>query len=136
MVTDLRDSAIDYANEHGVTIYTIGLGSSVRKSLLERIANETGGKYFFADEAFELEDLFGEIAEDTIDFVKDSDEDGIPDWYEINGMRLGNGISIKTDPYNPDSDYDGLPDGEEIVPENFVGDWEEGFTLKCILTLY
>ena len=113
-------------------IGTIGLGNGVRRNLLERIANETGGKYFFADQSFELEELFEDIAEDTIDFVKDTDGDGIPDWYEINGMRLGNGVYIKTNPYDPDSDNDGLLDGEEIVPQNFVDDWHEGIYFKMI----
>ncbi|WP_318507007.1 VWA domain-containing protein [Bacillus sp. T3] len=126
------DSAIDYANENNVTIYTIGLGANVQQSLLERIATETGGKYFFASSADKLDEIFDETAEETIDYVKDSDTDGIPDWYEINGLRLGNGVTVKTDYLVRDEDKDGLLDGEEIVPSNFIGDWAEGIYFKMI----
>ena len=37
----------------------------------------------------------------------DSDEDGLPDAYEI--------LVSHTDPHNPDSDGDGWMDGEEIL---------------------
>ncbi len=39
--------------------------------------------------------------------IVDSDEDGIPDGYEI--------WDLQTDPYNADSDGDGLPDGYEVL---------------------
>ena len=39
--------------------------------------------------------------------IVDSDEDGIPDGYEI--------WDLQTDPYNADSDKDGLPDGYEVL---------------------
>lgn len=48
-----NDQAINYANEHNIMIYTIGLGSGVDQALLERIGNSTGGKYFFADNAMQ-----------------------------------------------------------------------------------
>lgn len=46
--------------------------------------------------------------------MSDNDGDGIPDYYERNGMRIQTGELIYTDPNNPDSDGDGLLDGEEI----------------------
>ena len=39
--------------------------------------------------------------------IVDSDEDGLPDGYEI--------WDLHTDPYNADSDGDGLPDGYEVL---------------------
>lgn len=39
--------------------------------------------------------------------IIDSDEDGIPDGYEI--------WDLQTDPYNADSDGDGLSDGYEVL---------------------
>ena len=39
--------------------------------------------------------------------IVDSDEDGLPDGYEI--------WDLQTDPYNADSDRDGLPDGYEVL---------------------
>ena len=43
---------------------------------------------------------------EEIDYEKDTDEDGLPDWLE---EELG------TDPLNPDTDGDGLPDGYEYL---------------------
>lgn len=109
------DSAIDYANEHNIMIYTIGLGEGVDQALLERIANSTGGKYFFADNAAQLDEIFDQTAEGTIDYTTDTDGDGIPDYFEKQGMRLGNGKMVYTDYTNPDTDGDGLLDGEEVT---------------------
>jgi len=44
---------INMANENEITIYTIGLGD-VDSSVLEKVANETGGKYYYAPSADEL----------------------------------------------------------------------------------
>ncbi|WP_216831514.1 VWA domain-containing protein [Alkalihalobacterium elongatum] len=112
-----NNSAINYANEHNVTIYTIGLGNGVDQNLLENIATSTGGKYFFAENADRLDEIFEETAGDTIDYTKDTDGDGIPDYLEKQGMRLGNGVRIFTDYTNPDTDGDGLLDGEEITTQ-------------------
>ena len=46
--------------------------------------------------------------------LPDSDEDGLPDILEINGMITNTGKVIRTDPNNPDSDDDTIPDGEEM----------------------
>ncbi|MGE7274894.1 hypothetical protein ACQKK5_26180, partial [Brevibacillus panacihumi] len=49
----------------------------------------------------------------------DSDGDGIPDWQEVRGIRIGyQGEYIKTvytDPYNYDTDGDGIYDGAEVL---------------------
>ncbi|MGG3005710.1 S-layer homology domain-containing protein [Geobacillus stearothermophilus] len=113
---DWDDDAIQYAKDNHVVIYTIGLGNSVNKSLLERIAEETGGKFFFASDASELNKVLKDTANDTIDYTKDSDTDGIPDYLENEGIRTGWGEIYHTDPNNPDTDEDGLLDGEEATP--------------------
>ncbi len=46
--------------------------------------------------------------------LPDSDEDGLPDVLEINGMITNTGKVIRTNPNNPDSDDDTIPDGEEM----------------------
>lgn len=112
-----NDRTLEYAKEHNITIYTIGLGDEVQSDLLEKIANETGGKYYFASDASQLDEIFEETAGDTIDYAVDSDKDGIPDYLEKQGIRLGNGVWIKGLDYKKaDTDGDGLLDGEEIVP--------------------
>ncbi|WP_161628822.1 vWA domain-containing protein [Thalassobacillus devorans] len=112
-----RDSAIDYANEHDVIIYTIGLGSGVQHDLLERIATSTGGKYFYADQADQLEEVLEDTSEETISCTADKDEDGLTDCMEVDGFRIGNGQIIYTDPEKKDTDDDGLEDSEEISPQ-------------------
>lgn len=128
VLTDGEDNySYDYsailqrAIDNNIIIYTIGLGSSVDISLLTNIATTTGGKYYHASSAGDLIDEFDKITGETIDFVTDTDSDGISDYYEkaINDgkLRLGTGKSLvgKLDPNNSDTDGDGLLDGEEIV---------------------
>ena len=66
---------------------------------------------------------------EEIDYEKDTDEDGLPDWLE---EELG------TDPLNPDTDGDGLPDGYEYLvlgtdplkkdtDDNGINDGDEDF---------
>jgi Mg-chelatase subunit ChlD len=107
------ESALTSAKANNITVYTIGLGSGINRSLLERIADETGGKFFFASDASNLEEIFDETAGDTIDTAKDSDNDGISDYHEENGYKIQNGIWITTNPHNADTDGDGLKDGAE-----------------------
>lgn len=115
--TSLLQRAID----SNIIIYTIGLGSSVDTNLLINIATTTGGKYYHASSAGDLVDEFDKLAGETIDFVTDTDKDGISDYYEkaINEgkLRLGNGKSLegKLDPNNDDSDDDKVKDGKELV---------------------
>lgn len=82
--------------------------------MLKNVAERTGGKYFKAVTADELINIYSEIMIDQKIDSADSDKDGIPDVFEISGMRLSNGTIIYTDPFNPDTDGDGLLDGEEI----------------------
>jgi Mg-chelatase subunit ChlD len=111
-----NDSAIQYAKDNDVVIYTIGLGSSVNQSLLERIATSTGGKYFYASEAGQLGEVLDETAEET-NKCTDTDGDGLTDCMEEDGFRIGNGEFIYTYKHDKDSDDDGLEDGQEVLPQ-------------------
>ncbi|WP_226671325.1 polymorphic toxin-type HINT domain-containing protein [Metabacillus litoralis] len=115
-----HDSALKRAIDNQVSVYTIGLGSSIDINLLKKIASETGGKYYHASTANELGERFGEVADETTgNGDKDSDNDGLSDLLETNGIRVGNGKFIKSDPNNSDTDGDGLLDGEEIFIDNY-----------------
>jgi hypothetical protein len=60
-----RDCVIYYADQakaKGVAIFTIGLGMSVDGPLLQAVAERTGGDYFHARRAEELNAVFDEIA--------------------------------------------------------------------------
>jgi Ca-activated chloride channel family protein len=51
----------DYAADGGIIIYTIGLGmtpNSTEEQLMEDIANRTGGEYFRAESAADLNDIY------------------------------------------------------------------------------
>lgn len=125
------ESDLTTAKQNNITVYTIGLGHGVQEALLERIANETGGKYYFVSQASELKNVFDDTASDTIDLAKDSDDDGLPDYYETNGIRLSNGEWLNgLDYMNSDTDGDGLKDGEEVywVKDEVTKKGSFGFT--------
>ena len=119
-----NDSCSESAVENDIQIYTIGLGSGVDESLLQRIANDTGGKYYFASDADELLGIYESTAGETIDYVTDSNNDGISDYYTkllVDGkLRIGSGsrvfgiASYEEIQANADYDGDGLLNGEEL----------------------
>jgi hypothetical protein len=118
-----NSSLTTQAQDMGVRIYTVGLGSSVSTSLLTQIAEQTGGEYFAAADADQLSAVFGSIS-DASDLLRDSDNDGINDYYEkamqAGTLRLGNGVRLGVmDPDNPDSDGDGISDGDEVEIRSF-----------------
>jgi Ca-activated chloride channel family protein len=55
------EDALEYARRAGVTIYTIGLGKEVEKRKMEKIAEETGGRSFFVQNAAELDAIYSTI---------------------------------------------------------------------------
>jgi Ca-activated chloride channel family protein len=55
------EDALEYARRAGVTIYTIGLGKDVEKKKMERIAEETGGRAFFIQNAAELDAIYAAV---------------------------------------------------------------------------
>jgi VWFA-related protein len=55
------DAAIALAQERGISIYTIGLGSNVEDDQLERMSNETGGEYYFAPSSENLTEIYNSI---------------------------------------------------------------------------
>ncbi len=62
--------AISTANANGISIYTIGLGSSeyIDEPMLERIASETQAGYFNAPTSSDLQEVYNAIAQDISDF--------------------------------------------------------------------
>lgn len=112
------------ARDNNIVIYTIGLGNGVKESKLRAIAYGTGGKYFFADAAGALPDIYAVVSFETVDYLTDSNQDGLSDYYTklLNDgvLPLSSGcfdlIGV-TDMYGEacdDWDGDGLKNGEEI----------------------
>ena len=54
----------DYISE-GIPIYTIALGSDANKTLMQQIANQTGGSYYFAPGASDLQEIYAAITQQT-----------------------------------------------------------------------
>lgn len=61
---NLMRDAIQLAQNREVTIYTLGLGDKIHEPSLERIAEETGGRFLYTDRASGLGERFAEIVSD------------------------------------------------------------------------
>lgn len=110
-----RNAAIQKCNENYIEVYTVGFGSA-NDTILQNIADKTGGKYYKALNAQVIVDIFAKLGYmDDFDMT-DTDGDGLPDAVETAGIRLQNGNIIYTDPVKSDTDGDRLLDGEEIDP--------------------
>ncbi len=117
---------INMANENEITIYTIGLGD-VDSSVLEKVANETGGKYYYAPSADELSEGYKKAEQETIDYHTDSNDDGISDYYTKllcegtlttgtgTGINAFKGLSYDDVQANDDYDGDHVKNGDELV---------------------
>ncbi len=114
--TGKHNSTINSANANDVKIYTVGLGTSSLSSYfdnyLKPLANQTDGAFYVASNASQLSQIYDNISQ-KIDIETDSDEDGIPDYYEDHMVPF-NGVEMKLDKNKKDSDEDGIPDNEEI----------------------
>ena len=58
------EDALDYARRAGVAIYPIGLGPQVEKPKLKKLAEETGGRAFFLEDASGLTPVYAAIEEE------------------------------------------------------------------------
>ena len=115
------------ASDNNIVVYTVGLGSGVKETVLKNIATGTGGKYYFASIASDLPDIYDDVSFETVDYITDSNNDGISDYYTAlicNGdMVLSTGSKILTGTdlnydingnLSADYDGDGLTNGEEL----------------------
>jgi len=128
-LTDGQDNSSTYSStsvtntafNNNIVIYTIGIGS-VNATVLNTIANSTGGAYYSGANFSQLEGIFNKLISDA-DLYRDSDNDGISDYHEkkisTGELRLGTGAPMlnfaSLNYLNPDSDGDGLIDGEELT---------------------
>ena len=113
--TSKKTSATNSAVAAGISVYTIGLGSSNSSyfnNYMKPVSDATGGKFYLSSDAAGLAEIFSDIG-NKIDLTTDTDKDGLLDYYEDN-MVIFNGVSYSCDKNSPDTDGDGLSDGEEI----------------------
>lgn len=127
------ESLTTAARDAGITIYTIGLGSSVDTGLLSSIAAGTGGEFIQLSNADQLVPLYERLVGDIIDDGTDSDGDEITDCVERNGAFAPAGMTIgpfegpedalpmfiTSDPEEKYTDEDDLADGEELIRGEF-----------------
>ncbi|MGN0499347.1 MAG: VWA domain-containing protein [Acutalibacteraceae bacterium] len=119
---------VQQAIDNEIVVYTIGVGNSVDKSILKQIAEKTGGKYYYASTAYDITESFAEIRGESVDLVTDSNDDGIPDYYNdlikngelvlTNGSTEFSGIDFNYDEngnLSNDYDGDGLINGKELI---------------------
>lgn len=74
------DEIIKSAQDKQITIFTIGLTHYSNGDLLDKIATQTGGKFFNISDISELSDCYQKIKDLTIDYITDSNGDGISDY--------------------------------------------------------
>lgn len=71
------ENAIAFANANSITIFSIGLGSSLNEQILQNIALSTGGKYYNAPTSSDLESIYNSIAQEISDFDVSQIEYGV-----------------------------------------------------------
>ncbi|MGN0240992.1 MAG: VWA domain-containing protein [Candidatus Weimeria sp.] len=106
-----KDNVINKIKENSIHVFSVGLGNWYDDAL-RPIAEETDGAFYSVENAESLSSAFDKIG-DNVDISVDSDNDGLPDYYEDN-CYLFNNVKLPLDKYNPDTDGDGIKDGDEV----------------------
>lgn len=86
---------IAYACEKQVPVYVIGVGGSVEEYTLEEIAYSTGGRYWYIDDLYDLEEIFSQVYSEQKDiYVVEYESDAALDTYLTRDLKInmsGNG---------------------------------------------
>lgn len=110
------EDTVQMAINKNISIYTINVGNKNSDTYLKKIAEKTGGEYYYCKSVEDIETVCGIIQNKTIDNIDktDTDGDGLFDIYETVGIKLSNGRITYSDPQCIDTDNDNLTDFEEI----------------------
>ena len=119
LLSDGQSSVYDFVlqnlKDNGLSVISVGVGTDVSTALMQRIADSTGGKYIYSENAEDLKDAFDEIQGQSIGISQDdNDGDGIEDALERNGMKDQYSAVWFTNATLKDTDGDKLLDGEEM----------------------
>ena len=101
----------ELAVENDIQIYTIGLGDGVNDTLLQKIADDTDGKYYFASSAEDLLGIYELTADELVSAIFNSEsgissndyeqllklQEGLDENYldNLNNMIYGQEITVK-----------------------------------------
>ena len=121
----LSDGALNYnsqaikkAKRKKIKIYMVLIGGNEeRKKKCKKIANRTGGKYYYVGADSDIDKVMKKVSKyifgkkDTTD----SDYDGLYNIFETKGVMGINGQKYFSDPYIRDTDGDKLDDGYELT---------------------
>lgn len=114
-----------YLKKRNIKVDTIALGEYAKEAPLIRVAKMTGGTFYKMQDLNDLSDMIMKLgigkrpvtnSNTEVTDLTDTDEDGIPDVVEREGMRNQYGMIVYTDPEKKDTDGDKLTDGEEMDP--------------------
>ena len=121
-------STLNKCIDDDIQIYAVNVVNDSTHAILQELTDQTGGEYYYASTADQLETIITTVIGSTILQIDptDADGDGLYDIFETAGMRLPNGEIITTDPTKPDSDGDSLTDYQETgivynVDKRYIG---------------
>ncbi|MCC7575866.1 MAG: VWA domain-containing protein, partial [Methanomethylovorans sp.] len=95
-------NAISLSKVNGITVYTIGLGTNLDEPLLQKIAFETGGRYYNAPTSSDLKKVYDSIAQDICDYDITDIEYGTEGFtpYDYTAQGSVTGSSVFTDTFS------------------------------------
>lgn len=131
LLTDGKHNADPYRDEHlqcyqdGIRVFTIGLGRSTDPQFLQRVAEETGGKYYTATDAGTLQSIYNELSQ-AVAGGSQVASDRVS--FTAAGTVANRVIEVRPETLQglfsiiwPGSDYDFTlirPDGRELNPQS------------------
>lgn len=102
----------------GFPVHSISVTDKINEKF-DNVIEDSNGKSFILTTSDTIIGNYNSLCE-----MLDTDEDGLYDTYEINGLRIQNGTVVYTDPYSVDTDGDGITDYVELggIPTEILQD--------------
>jgi len=122
--------AIDHANVYGVPVYTVGIGS-VDQTVLQQIAAQTGGKYYYAPSSSDLAAIYTELSQYLQSQYLITWKTIFQNSPQTLNVEIGvvcGGSDMRTYPVCgcPDADGDGVCDADDNCPNDPGPEWNCG----------
>lgn len=95
------NEVISYANSRQVPVYIIGVSRGVEESTLRSMAQNTGGQYWYINDLYDLQEIFGQIYSEQKElYVVEYESDSSLDSYlsrDLSVQVSGGGCRVKAD---------------------------------------